>query len=624
MNSRCLGTGPALLGAAVVVASMGALTKPAAAQDVQAALGRAPQSAEAVLIVPNLASLNEQIAQLKTNLGLPMPELDDALGAFKQSMGMVNGVNDDGSLIIAVPDLAKAIAEDTEPQFVMLMPVADYGAFVGNLAAGDAAPGAAAEGVAAISLPDGQPGFVRELDGYAVLGESRELVEGFQPGDNAQAIIQSVGQLGQRYLGDADMLFYVDLARLAPTLVPMIDEAMGQQAADVEGQIAAGLIDPAIAGNAQAILQAYADAGKALLENGTGLLVTLDLTDQGVALTQAMGYKPGSSLAEFFGEGRAQPQGLSQLPEQPFIFAAAVDMDALDIASLYRGFIESLPQGQQNPLAQNVEQWMPLIEQVNYCSSVFYAPTEMAMMSGSILNTVSVVDVDDPEAYLRAFKAYIQAMDGMKIPAGPNPLAGPGAEGAPAELTISYTSNFTENVLQLQGVQVDQYQLTTNLPPEMMQQMGPAAGFMTMFTNYSGYIAVKDGKVLITTTPDPQLVTKGFQTIEQGGGIGAAGAISRIRDDALPPNASAEAYISVGGIAQAANLFLGMFGMPPIQVPADLPPIAAGLGAQDNSAAYRVYVPLETIKFVVDTAQTLQNQMAAPGQAPNRGGPPPF
>ena len=73
-----------------------------------------------------------------------------------------------------------------------------------------------------------------------------------------------------------------------------------------------------------------------------------------------------------------------------------------------------------------------------------------------------------------------------------------------------------------------------------------------------------------------------------------------------------------------------MFGMPAVQAPADLPPVAAGLGIQGNSSAARLYVPNETTKFIIDTIKDVQAQMmggmGGPGGPPQGGGapPPPF
>jgi hypothetical protein len=583
---------------------------PAVAQDARAALNAASADADVVILAPRMSRLADDIATLRAAIGLPMPELEDPLATFKQDIGVTEGVNDDGSMLLIMPDLAEAIRAGAEPEFLMLVPVTDFDAFLGNFEGAERV----GDGLSAIELPDGQMGFVREANGFAVMGPQRARVEGYAPGEAADAMIQSVGSMGERFVGGADLMVYVNIERIAPAAIEALDRMMAEQRQ--QAQEDAEFMDPLAMANFQAVLDIYGGMARSILDDGTGLLLSLDLDDRGIGMTHSLGFKPGSALAQVFPGNNQKAVGLTQLPDQPFIFAMSFDARAVDLPGLYRKMIEQMP-AEGNPMLQDADAWMPLMQNIRHMAMAFYAPTEMAMMSGSMLNTLTVIETDDAADYKNRLRTLMQQMNDMEVPVGENmmnPDAGP--------MTITYTTAYNQNVLQLDGVQVDQFQVTANMPQELMAQMGPAAGFMGMFSNYSGYVAERDGRVLITTVPDPQLVTRGFQAIAQGGGLGAAGAIGRIREQALPPNASMEGYLSLGGIAESANMFLGMLGVPPIQVPANLPPLASGLGVQGNSAACRVYLPLETVRFVVDTSQLMMQQMMGPQQGP--GGPPPF
>lgn len=612
--------------AAVAMAATLAVAGPASAQN--SPLDQLPQGADAVFVVPDLSALSEELANLKQALNLPMPELDDALGALKQSTGMVNGVDDDGAALLVLPDLAAAMAEDREPNFLLLMPVADYNAFVANFGAQQA------EGVAALTMPGGQSGFAKESGGYAVLGQSQDIVKGYTAGNAAAGVATKIGALGQTYLGEGDAYFYADLEKLGPTLTPKIQEAIDGMVQMLE-QGAMGMSDPMAVNNAKAVYSLYGAAAKAVVNDSTGVLAALDLSDKGVAFTYALAFKPGSSLASTFPGNKNGDVGLAQLPEQPYIAAASIDAKAINLGQLYGQLAEAMP-AEANPGMPDPKLWLPLVQKVNSLAMAFYAPNEMAMMNNALLNTISVIEVDDGPAYVGTFKSYINAMNGMEIPLPQPAAAAPadGVEGQPVEPAapmgepqkIVYTSSYTDKALELDGTPVDQFELRTQLPPEMINSMGPAGGFMQAFTNYTGYVAAKGNKVIVTTLPDPQLVTKGFQTMANGGGLGTAGALTKVRDEALPPNPAMQTYISVSGIAQTANTFLQMFGQPPLQAPADLPPIAAGLGIEGESVAFRQFFPLETVKFIVDTGTSFMGMMGGPGAPPEgpQGGPPPF
>ncbi len=591
-----------------------------------AALDQAPAGADMVIFIPSLRGLSDEIAEFRQTLNLPVFELDDALSAFKASTGMNAGLNDAGSFLLVLPDLGEALQAEREPETLMLVPVSDYDAFVQSFGgeAGGAEGAGGAGGIAAVTMPDGQPAFARQLGDYAVMGKTRQAVEGYEAGNAGAAIAEKVGALGQRYLDQADLLVYLDVEEVRPALQPALQQSIAQMTQMFEMGMPG--VDPAQAANAKAVWQMYGAAAETVIRDARGFLAAVDLEAGGIGVTYAVSYNDGSTLAEVFPGAQGAPQALlASLPTRPFIFAGAFDAQAIDLKRLTRRMLEAFPEG--DPMRQLSEKAQPLVERLEGASMAFYAP-QMAMM-GNIMNTVSVLQVDDAPGYVQALKTYVQEMNGVEIAASvPADPADPNAV-AP---TISYTTTYTDNAMQLQGQQVDQFQMTTNFPPELLQQMGPAAGFaQNMFGTYSGYVTGKDSTVVMTTILDPQLVSGALEQVGERGGLGAAGAMARLRDAALPPEPVFQAYLGFDGIAQTANTFLQMFGAQPLNIPADLPPIASGLSIEDNSLAYRIYFPTETIKFVVDSGMSLQQQfggMGGPGGpgAPNRGpgGPPPF
>lgn len=596
---------------------------PAAAQ--VAALDQVSAGADAVLVVPNLQQLSTEIAEFRQALNLPVPELDDALASFKQETGMVNGIDDAGSMLVVMPDLAEAMQGEREPQVLVLMPVSDYGAFVGNF-------GGQADGTTALTMPGGEPGFAKKVGDYAVMGQTQAAVDAYQPGNATAKITQSVGALGQRYLNTADALFYVDMAEVGPTAMPALERAVEGMVADMEAMAAGGAMDANTVGQSKAMFNLYGEAGKAFLRDANGVIVTLDLGAKGVGLTSAVAYKDGSTLAQIFPGGGDGP-ALGVLPDKPFIFAGAWDGKAVNVKRLYQNMLDAMPDG--SPGKDMAAKWLPLMDKFGDSAAAFYAPDQMAMMSGSFMNILSVVETPDAGGFVGAFKDYVQSVNGfsMPIPAAPEmaedgEIADPAAPeaGAPA---ISYTSSYTDNVLQLEGQKVDQYQIATQFPPEMMAQMGPAAGFAQMFGTYSGYVTSKGDHAIVTTTPDPQLVTQALSAVDNAGGLGAAGPIAQIREEAMPPRPVAQFYVGVDGIAQSANVAMQMFGAAPINVPPGVPPIASGLAIEESSMAYRTYVPIDTIKFVMDAVMQVQGQFAPGMGGPGGpvgpgGGPPPF
>ena len=145
-----------------------------------------------------------------------------------------------------------------------------------------------------------------------------------------------------------------------------------------------------------------------------------------------------------------------------------------------------------------------------------------------------------------------------------------------------------------------------------------------MFTSYRGYVASKDNQVLISTSADPQSVTNALKVVADGSGIGSSGAIADQRQNILTPNPAMEMYLSLGGIADMANLFVGMMGMPPIEVPADLPPVAISMSAEGDAMSGRMYVPSSSVRFIIDTAMEMQAGMGGGPGGGAPGGPAPY
>lgn len=590
--------------------------------EVPAALSQAPQDAQLVFIVPSMSQFSGKLAMINQNLGLDIPELNDALGTFKAESGIGDALNDAGSGMLVIHDLANAIDTGEEPDILMILPVTDYAAFVAGFQEEGEAPAGA--GVTQVTMPDGQAGFARESGGYAILGNKEDAVANFTPGGDAGVIGNRVGSLGAKCLGECDAAVYIDLEALAPSLIPKIDEGIAEMKAEMDRTAQQGMMDPASLEMMNATMSLYAVAGKAILNSSEGIVFALDLSEHGVGITKAANFKAGSAVMKYLpGGGGETASILARLPYNSYIFAGAFDAEAIAVGDLFEAAMDALPQ--DNPQIDLYRKALPMVKQVQQYAGVFYTPDPGALMGGSgALNMLQTYKVKDGAAYLQQTKDYIKSMNGQQIPMG-MPMA---AGGQPPAMT--YTTSYTDNALQLDGVQVDQYSMQVDMPQEMMMQMGPAAGFMQMFTNFNGYAAQSDGYYLTTTSLDQQLITKGLATGKTGDGMGSGDTLATVREKAIPDGAAAEFYLGFGGVIETVGPMAMMFGLPAIEAPQDLPPVAMGLGVDGTSAAGRLYIPNDTTRFIIGTVKDIQAQMmGGPGGAGQQQGgpgapPPPF
>ena len=608
---------------AVMACATTVLTVQTALAGAPAALSQAPDGAQLVVIIPSMSEFSGKLAMLNQTLGLEVDELNDALGSFKAEAGIGDGLDDSGSALFIIHDLASAIDTGNEPDVVMVLPVTDYQAFIAGFQGEGAAPAGA--GVSAVTLPDGQDGFAKEAGGYAILGNNEAAVSNYAAGGNADAISGRIGELGQHYLGQGDVTAFLDMAALAPALNKAIDEGIAEMNSEFDNMAQGGMVQASDLETMKVMFAMYETAGKAIVNSADGLIMSLDLSEGGVGFTHAVQFKPGSPVTQYLtGGGAGTSSILARLPKGPYIAAVAFDGESLAFSDLMEAMMDKLPEG--NAQFDMYRKAMPMIKQVKQYAGVFYTPDPNALMTQSgVLNMLQTYKVDDSAAYLAQTRDYIKSMNGTSIP-----MMMPGAPGAGGDMAMTYTTSYSENALQLDGVQVDQYSMNVQMPPQMMMQLGPAAGMMQMFTNFDGYAAQTDGYYLASTTLDQQLITQGLATGKTGDGMGTDDVLANVRENAVPPGAAAEGYLNFAGIIDTVGPMAAMFGMPAVQAPADLPPVAAGLGIQGDSSALRFYVPNETTKFIIDTVKDVQAQMmggmGGPGAQPQGPGapPPPF
>jgi len=604
-----------------------AITGPAMGQnaDLPDVLNLAPADAPIVVVVPSLSGLSQQIAKLNQDaLGSSVPYMFDVLSMFKAMVGIGPGLNDNGSLMLVVTSADMA----AKPPMVMVAPVLDYAAFVGSLG------GNAGDPVATLSLPNGSTGFAKQIDQYAVLGDSREEIENFQPGRAINAIAAKVGTTGKRCLTTSDLMVIIDIPALAPVLEPALQE-MRNSFDEASNQMAQLPQDsPPGAEMVPIMMTLYMNAIDALVRDTSAVSVGLDISPQGVSLAGSTQFKTDSHLAAIFTTGGGAAQQLDRLPNQPYWIASGMNLRGIDTATLAQDLIaafenqnEETPEQDPFKMGQLIQQAAAMVQQTTAMSTVYYQPAQPVMVGGNSLNGVAVYETTDGPAYTQAIQEYFQTMNDFfgQINGLAQQAVNNGAPEGPApkqQQTMSISSKYTPNALQINGTAVDEYEIKYTFPPEMMQDMGPAGPMMMMMmggAGQSGYVTTKGKFVVMTTTRDPQVLQQALEAVDQNTGLGTDAAINQVRQVGVLPKSSMESYLSIPGIMHSVNMFMGMWGMQPIQVPADLPPVASSFSVEDHGIATKLHVPMKVIEFCYSA--TGQAMMMMGGGPQPQGGP---
>ncbi len=566
----------------------------------KSALDQVAADAPIAIVVPNLKELSQRMATLTNQLGIPNPDMADLAGSLQRKTGLEGALRQDGPMLIVFTGLPAERqpgqpGDAGEKYVVMLMPVADYSKVATALKDATTKDGIT-EGV----TMEGETVYVKQLGDFAVTGPVRATVAGYQAGNAGEKWLAASGKLGAEYLDKSHAAAFFNMPVMRQRLLKMIDDGkaeMDRQMSNVPAPGAAGAAAAEQAATAKAMMGVYAAMGKRFVSDAEMAVITMDASDMGVALTGAAQFTADSPMAGYTAKSAATAPMFKQLPNRPYIMAWAANAQGVDLKTLVNDVMKDLPDN-AGPMMALIKAKAPLLADITSYAQAVYVPANAQPMDGSgLIQAVSVITTKDPAAFLAATQDYITQMGKLN------------------QAGVTITSNYTKNAMQIDGVSVDKYAVQYQMPAEAMRG-NPIAPMMAMLglNAQQGFIAKQgDDKLVMTSVADVELMKAALAAAKGDTGLGQDKLMGQVRDEALPKDANAEAYLNMGGVAQMANMFGMMFGMPLISVPANLPPVAWGMASRDSGAAVRMYVPVAVMTFVRDTVMQFQG--------PGRGGP---
>jgi len=610
-----------------------AWTQPSA---IISALSMVPIDAPIAVVVPSLSGLNHKLAKLnEQGLDSAVPHLRDLLGTFKQMSGITQGLNDNGSLIAFLTDaqaLTNVQAHTGPPPMIILAAVLDYAAFVSQLG------GNPNEAVTRLNIPGGSVSFAKKVGQFAAIGPNSEQLLAYQPGTKKTAamLIQRAGKVGSGCLATSDAVILINIEAMDPVLGPKLEAGLSKVSSELDKvKTGSPLLDRLI----KPIATIYGDSAKALLRDTSTVVIGLDITNKGVGVSYTAQFKHDTYLAQIFSAGTGAAGQLARLQNQDYWFASAINFQGIAINTLMKDFASRFPNQEDDPLTDAIQSVTTMMQQTIGMANVYALPDQLPMMGGgSLFSGVTLYETTDGQAYRKSIQAYFESFQRVINELNQAPMVNPIAPQGMLDLNVpklplNIKLTYSPNVLQLDAMQVDEYAIEYQLPPNMMKNMGPAAPMMAMMggTSQSGYLAVKDSYAVMTTVRDLDLLKKALAAVGQKTGLGTSGPIQRVRQSGLPANTIIEWYLNLSGIIKGANMFMGMMGQQPIQVPEDLSPIASAVSAENHGLIGRLFVPIDVIRFCKDAVDQAQRMFggvqAAPGGPqqphPHTPGPPP-
>src|SRR5687768_8921793 len=261
-----------------------------------------PADALVVFKVNKLQQVNDEAGALLREFGVAEqdPAMANPLAALQEETGIREGLNLEGNLAVY---LANGDLEGEVPPIVILIPITDYQAFLGNFKNKQDEGG----GITRVRLgenaneeegmgADDDAGYVMEMGEYAGLSPMKELLK--KP---AQAM--TFGGVTAGMLEERDVVMYANFKQVGPMLLAHLQQGNVREQArtEIKANLAENEQFAKFEPVADALIDQVFDFAERFLNEAEAAAVTLDLSDQGIGLGSVGQFKPGSYMADLFG-----------------------------------------------------------------------------------------------------------------------------------------------------------------------------------------------------------------------------------------------------------------------------------------------------------------------------------
>ncbi len=544
-----------------------------------AALDRVPADTQAVVVVPDLGELLNDINSINVLLGDQGEPMINLVTSMVRGMP---GVNLDGSMaaVLSMED------GQEEPDVVMLIPVSDFEAFTQGRDA--------QQGVVEFPVGDGQTMFVRDAGGgFAVFGEIAEDVRDYNANaGNLTAHTAMLGKSGGRVADHNDIFVYINIAQFGDEIEMGLDEmeAQGEMVEMMGGAEAAQGFDQ--------MLNAVQTIASDAMSFSMGLSFD-QLT--GISFDFGLQFKDASSTAGYLSNNGNAGKYFNNVPNMDYFMAASYDMSGAGIQKFMGEYGQWMKKMDATGMfeAMNVDQLMGGLK-----GGIQIMGASDNIMGGLFNNMLYYAEVENPGAYIDAMRDLTKGM---------------GESEELKQTGMAMNASVDAEPTEINGVKAYGYQMQMDMSQmNGMDAMGGASPAMIMQMIFggegpSGYLAQSgENGLLMTMSRDAAMLSKAAKAANGENTLAGSAAIKQTAA-MLPDNRVMEMYIGADHLANTAGPMLMMFGILPEFEPVEsLPPLGMGLTADGGGMLFRTVIPMQTIgkamQVMTDLEQMQQEQ----------------
>jgi len=511
-------------------------------------LDRVPADSFAVVAVEDLTRLDDNSAQLMAAIEMEaMSTFSQALGA----MGLRDGLNMKGS---AAGVLYPPAEGATEPELLLVVPIADYPALLKNLRA-------QREGDVDRFEYAKASYFAREIGGgFAVAGRNRSLVELFvgEPGQ-MNFHLSAIGERGRQIASGADVVMLSDMKETRRLLKAVLGPAM-------QGAPGMGVPLEQLGGDPRAsvigtILERVESEGKRGVVGLTG-------GPLGLRMDLATEFREGTFMRRASEGGAKEGQPFAGLGKQEYLFLGSMNFTHPGLRALVKDATERVGANGENRDAGLMRGVLGVVQGMDSASIGVYAPPSLFV--GLLSRGVIAWESDDPSAGVEAFRSWLGSIDGREV------------TGA------TLGTSFQPGAQRVAGVDAASWSIGAkqgSLGQQMLVLYGSPSG-------PQGLVGVSGRRGYLTWSKDPAPFENGVRA--------GAGEAEPVSDDLmlqqvralLPGPRAIEWYINARPVLSQVALIAGQKA----ELPELLPPIGAGVVMSDGSLHTTIFLPAPMIK----------------------------
>lgn len=576
--------------AALVVSVM--LGQSALAADV---LDHVPADSMVVVKVRNIKATSQKVAEFAQATGINefWPELSDPLGSFQQNTKTSQGVDTAGDLafVMVDPKVTK-LSEDNSA--IVLIPVTDYKAFIGNFqdpkVDGD---------ITEATTPQGEQMFFAQRGSHAAMSPSKEVLAIKSDGLKIEG-------LAARELQSKDAIAYVNFEVVRREVLPKIKNEREKFVDDLaKGFQQSSKADEKTLKLVKMVANHFVDAAEIFITDTKAATWGVTITKSGLNFTALGEFAPESQMSGVAASFKNSDKPvLNGLPDAKFLYFGGANHDPAALGALVdkltapfiRDFTEFGPEAK--PLLDWAGAFKSIVASSDGGAFGLVAPAG-PLGQGSLVQMVGLYRGDSAKIKAAQQTMFQSQPDVMK-------LFGTDQGG-------QVKTTFTSNAKEVEGVKLDLLQTQFAMEPKTPEERQAAQMIAFIYgptglNGYSGAVTDKTA-ILAQGLSDDMLKTAILAAREDANKVGEKANI-KVVDAELPKERFAALYVPLDTIAMTMFDYARQFGFGvPVQMPPDLPPIGITFSSEANAVRGDMHVPQQLIQSLVAAGMQVYAQM---------------